>query len=183
MATVTSRELYSLLRKRIAPGLKQHGFKRLQGAMLGWTRPFNSEHLAFWFQCDRYGYMQDFGSSFTLEFQLSPDATFATGDLLRRERFYTLLTSADLELIRELNNSVLSSLPEPGPSNPVHFIAPHLRESLLQSYRPQLAPYANAKDIWLHYFSANDVRSWAEFLQPRMSRMIECYASMNHGAA
>jgi hypothetical protein len=183
MATVTSRELYSLLRERIAPGLKQLGYKRLTGAMLGWTRPFGTEHLAFWFQCDRYGYMQDFGSSFTIEFQVSADTKFASGDLLRRERFHTLLSPEDLELVRELNNSVLSSLPEPGPSNPLHHVAPQLRESFVQAYLPEPTPYDRARDIWLHYFSAGDVRSWAEFLAPRIPGMVERYASMNHGSA
>lgn len=77
--------------------------------------------------------------------------------------------------MRKLNNAVLSALPEPGPSNPLHYIAPHLRESLVQSYRPRLSPYGSGEDIWLHYFTAHDIRSWAEFLEHHVPGMAERY--------
>jgi hypothetical protein len=173
---VSSRELYAILRTPIAPVAKQAGFKRLKSGMLGWTRPESDRHLSFWFQCDHYGWFEDFGSKFTLEFQLTANAAPGSGTFAERVRFGELLTDQERETVRVTNNNVLQSLPPPGPRSPVAVLPAEQRQWFLSGYRIRLDPYEPTHDIWLHYFTRRDVDVWAAFFADRLPRMISDFA-------
>lgn len=170
-AKVTSRDVYKILRESLGQIARQAGFKRLKTGMLGWTRPAVDKHLSFWFQCDRYGWFVDFGSRFTLEFQLARNPAPGSGPLDQCVRFNELLTDQERETVRVTNNNVLESLPTPGPRSPVAMLPEEQRRWFLSAYQPRLEPYLPQHDIWLHYFARRDVEVWAAFFRDRLTRL------------
>lgn len=172
---VTSKDMYGILRDALAPGLKAAGFKRTSGGMLGWYKPVDGRYLSFWFQCDRYGWFQDFGSKFTLELQMADDPRPACGGLLDRKRFATFLSDAELELVRALNNDVLRSLPAPSPDNPVLLLGEEEQKRFMSGYQPHVEPYVAGQDVWLHYFTVRHVETWAAFFSDRILRIGDAF--------
>jgi len=166
--TIRAEELYSALKAALAPPLKTAGFKRSKIWTLAWSRRTDKGELAFWFQCDHYGWMRELGSRFTLEFQLSEDANALSNNLQKRERYASFLPDGDLETIRRLNNQVLEALPPLSSDNPVAAIPEHLRTALLAAYAPRSEPYGRNEDVWLHYYTHAHIRAWADFLETRI---------------
>lgn len=103
---------------------------------LGWTRPAGDRHLSFWFQLDRYGWFDEVGSRFTLEFQLSANADAAAGRFDERERFLKLLDAEEREGIRSINNRILGALPPLSPNHPVLALSEEMRGWFLSAYKP-----------------------------------------------
>jgi hypothetical protein len=166
--TIRAEELYSALKAALAPALKPAGFKRSRIWTLAWSRSTDKGELAFWFQCDTYGWMRELGSRFTLEFQLADDANALSNNLRKRERYAAFLADDELETVRRLNNQVFESLPELSAGNPVLAIPDHLRTALLAAYAPRAKPYSRSEDIWLHYYTHTHIRAWADFLETRI---------------
>lgn len=172
---VTSKDMYGILREALAPGLKRAGFKRTSGGTLGWYKPVDRRYVSCWFQCDRYGWFQDYGSKFTLELQVADDPRPAYGGLLDRQRFATFLTDAELELVRALNNDVIRSLPAPSPDNPVLFLGEEEQKRFMSGYQPHVARYVAGQDVWLHYFTPQHVETWAAFFPDRILRITDAF--------
>ena len=169
---VLCKDLYAELRAVLGAEVKAAGYKRVKGGMLGWTRPAGERHLTFWFQCDKYGWFQDFGSSFTLEFQLADKPDVGTG-LQRRDRFLGLLEPDDREIVRTINNRILQGLPPPAPNHPVLMLGEELRGWFMSAYKPEPQPYPAKRDVWLHYAAPEHVTQWAQFFKPRLAAMLE----------
>ena len=174
---ITAKILYGMLRDALAAELKAAGFLRLKAGVLGWTRLIGKESLTFWFQCDKWGWDNAFGSRFTLEFQLarSPVAG-ATGNFNKRFRFAQLLTSEELETVRSMNNSVKSSLEEPKPGHPIFYLGPEGQKAIRQDYELTVQPYRADEDVWLNYFTSEQVAEWAAFFKSRILRMATEFA-------
>lgn len=154
-----------MLRSALARELKAAGFQRLQKVTLGWTRPAGDRHLSFWFQLDRFGWFDEVGSSFTLEFELSG----------KGERFLQLLDAEDREVVRAINNRILGGLRPLSPNHPALALSEEKRGWFLSAYKPDPEPYAAHRDIWLHYTSVADVAEWARFFQVRLPRMAATF--------
>lgn len=178
---VTSKEMYKILREELAPILKAAGFKRTSGGMLGWYKPVEGRYLSLWFQCDKYGWFQDFGSRVTLELQVADDPRPGYGRLLERERFVTFLSEAELELVRAANNEVIASPPESSTNNPILLLTEEGRKWFMAGYLPHVDPYAMNQDVWLHYFTPAQVKTWAEFFSDRILHIGEAFlAGIKH---
>ena len=130
----------------------------------------DGRYLSFWLQCDKYGWFQDFGSKVTLELQVADDPRPGYGCLLDRERFTTLLTDTEIELIRALNNKVICSLPTPS-DNPVFLLGEEAQTWFMSDYQLHSEPYARNQDVWLHYFVPQHVETWAAFFSERILRI------------
>lgn len=170
---VTSKDLYRILRERLAPGMKGAGFQRSKGGMLGWQRPVGARWLTLWFQCDKYGWFQDIGSSFTLEFQLSDDPQSCAGRLAERERFVALLSAEDRELARQCNDAILRNLPPLAADNPLSLLGAEGLQLIMLGWQPSAGPWAANQDVWLHYCNPQQVQDWAEFFAPRLLALSE----------
>jgi len=70
---VGSKDFYREMRLVLAPRMKGEGFSSLEGGRLGWKRPCGSGWLSLWFQCDTWGWDALWGSTFTVEFQVTDD--------------------------------------------------------------------------------------------------------------
>jgi hypothetical protein len=170
---VLSRDVYRLLREAVGPELKSAGFKRLKSGMLGWTRPSGDHHLTMWFQCDQFGWWPDLGSKFTLEFQLAREAAAGSPELLKRDRFCSVLTGQEREEVLVRNNNIVRNLPVPGPTNPVNFLTTEARKSFMSAYQPRDEPYPPNYDVWLYYASPTHVTDWGNFFSARIVRMAQ----------
>jgi hypothetical protein len=175
--TIRADALHAELRAALAPVLKAAGFKRSRLGKSAWARAHRGEFVAFWVQCDRYGWMRELGSRFTLEFQRGASAHDLHNRLELRERFGALLAAPELEQVRDLNNAVLRSLPRISADNPVMAIRADLREALLRSYEPRREPHAPTDDIWLHYYTHEQIGEWAAFLAARIVPMTDRFAA------
>ena len=160
--TVTSKEVYRILRAELQPQMKAAGFRRLKTGELAWTRPLRQEHLTLWFQCHPRGSDNEMGSNFVLEFQLDPRLVAGAPRLSTRRRFGPLLTEEERETVWRMNDRILGALPDPGPNRPV-------RTQYLHTLRQ---PYLPNTDIWLHYTAKEHVSDWAAFFRPRMLDLV-----------
>jgi hypothetical protein len=175
---VTSKQLYQELRSVLAPLLKREGFKSMKGGRLGWTRPTNEGHLFFWFQCNKWGWDQIWGSAFTLEFQVAPEAGDAMSLKGRFERIgYLLEGFEELDEIRRKNNSVIERLPGTKNGRVVKGTLPDGTEFIAQGFvvDPETAIYG--RDIWMNYYSLEDAKEWGHYFEKKLLRFIELFES------
>src|SRR5687767_13430130 len=92
--------------------MAQQGFKPMKGARPGWIASRPKGYLALWFQCDKWGWDEDWGSKFTAEFQLTDEPDGAMTLAGRSERIgYLLEGFPDLEVLRLRNNAIIERLP------------------------------------------------------------------------
>jgi hypothetical protein len=172
---VLSKDLYSTLRVALAPQLKARRFNRLKGSGLGWARNESSKVFCFWFQCDRYGWFDSLGSSFTLEFQLDDCPLAGSKQFSNRARFFELLDDSDRKLVWALNNMVLTSLPPIPLEHPALSLSPELKAAFFSAYQVSPAPYPADADVWLHYYTPLHVATWADFFRDRLATMEQAF--------
>ena len=139
--------------------------------MLGWYRPARDQQLVFWFQCSRHGWDPHTGSQFTLELQLADRPEPGLGSR-NRSRFNEFLTAAEREAVRARQNQVIAALTPPPPGLWSQQLEAHVREWYHRQFQPVTEPYEARQDVWLRYGREEDVEAWAEFLLPRMPRML-----------
>ena len=136
--------------------------------MLGWYKAHEANFIVFWFQCDKWGWEDDWGSKFTIEFQVSDSNEIASGSMVKRARVPYLLSDSDLELVRENNNSIIESLP--GFKNEGQtYIEAEGEKILLFGKDKANIPYDKAHDIWFDYYSYEDINLWASFFINRIA--------------
>jgi hypothetical protein len=170
--TVSAKDLYATLRERLSPVLKGAGFKRMKTGKLGWYRPEGSQYAIVLVQCDKWGWFPDFGSRFSIDFELGFEP--APGSCRSVDfmcKFHCLLTPEEREMVRALNNGVLESLPSPGPNNTFHALGEDGQRLFMLDYRIRVEPYTENEHVWLQYFTARDVETWGAFFAERIVRM------------
>jgi hypothetical protein len=123
------------------------------------------------FQCSQDGWDDFAGSKFALELAFAEQSEFARfgwseprpGIGRLRLRVGSLLTEAELEAVRSLQNQVIDRLPRP-PS--FHWILqdPRLRSWYLEQFEPVASPFPRNQDLWLRYHGEEDVRGWSGFV-------------------
>ncbi len=173
---INSKMLYRELRAALAPQLKHAGFSALKCGSLGWARPTGSGHVMFWFQSDKWGWRDNWGSAFTLEFQAAPQPGDVMTFVGRRERIGHLLEGfEELDELRLRNNSVIERLP--GVINQDWLVSTldDGTEIVLDGYKidPEAAIYG--RDLWLNYYSVEDVRAWAEYFERKLLRFVSLF--------
>lgn len=174
---ILSKDVYKIFRDALASTLKDAGFKRLSCGTLGWTKPVGNRHLIISFECDKYGWSQDFGSMVTFTFELSdaPRSNSGYVNFLNIGLISNLLPDSELELIRKLNNDVTLTLPKPSPTHPVHSYDEISKKWFMIKYKPRLEPYKNNETVWLHYFTVEQIQTWGIFFNERILRMVDTF--------
>lgn len=172
-----STEVYRVLRTHFGAWCKAAGFRRTKGGMLGWYKPHEGQQLVLWFQCSQHGWDPHTGSQFTLEFQLADRPEIGVG-FRNRSRFYEFLTAEELEEVRAYQNAVIAALTSP-PEGHWSELDGRVREWYLGQFEPVEEPYTVNQDVWLRYGRESDVVRWAEFLLPRVPRMLVEFEMQN----
>jgi len=171
--TVSSTDLYANLRRALDPSMKAASYKRLKGSRPAWSGALGNKVVVVHFAVSQSGWSAAYGSQFTLNFDLHDKPVAYNSAHLKR--LGKLLSPEDLELVRELDNAVLKSLPGPRRGDPLSALPADVLLQLKLSHSPRAAPYSAGQDIWMHYYSLDDVATWARFLEPRMVSMASAY--------
>ncbi len=154
--------------------MKDNGFRVVQDGRLGWTKTGMTTLPTVWFQCDKWGWDPRWGSTFTLEFAQSPDPSVSLGNPSRRERLGYLLEGFDaLDELRVKNNAIVSRLPGTL-ANQAVVVRLSDGSQIVSSGRvedPQKAVYG--RDLWLSYYSMEDVQTWSQYFQERLPAWIQ----------
>jgi hypothetical protein len=163
MHKLKSTDAYREIRTVVGPWCKANGFKRGKSG-LSYAKPIGEKHLLFWFQVTRNGWDDYSGSAFIVEFQLSSSPNVGAIQGIRR-RLPHFLAEIDLARVRQMENSVVASLPRPPRDHPVLTqMGRDVAEWFLQKFKPRSQSYTTSSDIWFRYHSAEHVRKWAEFV-------------------
>lgn len=171
IVSVKSRELYSVLRANLGPQLASQGFRLARSGTLTYERRTDSWQVRLHFQCDKWGWDKDWGSKFTLNVVVQTIDEHPGATQHRGGRFFHLLAPISRETVRELNNSVVSSLPGALKNAFVTIPDDEGNQVLIIGEKPALAPYFPGWDIWLHYYSTDDVARWSAFLGPSIEQI------------
>jgi hypothetical protein len=140
--------------------------------MLGWYKPHDTEFLTFWFQCDKWGWDDDWGSKFTIEFQVSNTCEIATGNMLKRERVPFMLSTEDLNIMIEKNNTIILNMP--GYINTKQTYVEVEGEKVLILGKEVNKDMNNiGQDHWFEYYNYSDIDFWASFFILRLSHFKE----------
>ncbi len=168
-----AKDVHASLRAALSDPLAAMGFVPLKGSSFSVSRILQRSHLTISAQCDRYGFDALWGSSFTLEFQLSSERAAHTASPLDRERLSHLLTYDELEHLRTKNNLVIESLPGHLAGAAVSVADSDGFEATVVGYRPAIVSYTAGTDVWMHYFSIAHVHEWCIWLSKSLPSCIE----------
>jgi hypothetical protein len=166
---MTSKQLYSILREHLARVLKANGFKRTT-TTLSWVRPRGELYIGVWCQADQRGWDTYAGSKFVVEFQLGPEPIIG-GKTIRRERIASMLSAAEREEVRAIQNQVIASLRPPPRDHSFLNVSEEVSILYLKRFMSIEQPYSDRDDIWFRYASKKDVDRWARFL---ITKLPDC---------
>jgi hypothetical protein len=184
---VKAKALFNELHTAIKPVMTAHGFVPEKEGHRGWVRETAAGYSMLRFQADKWGWNERWGGRFTLEFQMAASPEMAYTLAGRFERIgYVLEGFEALDLIRLHNNAVIGRLPGTLGGHLVATLLPDGTEFISEGFRvaPQKAVYGH--DIWMHYYTLDDVREWARFFAahlPRFAEMFEHEIRSAEGAA
>jgi len=173
---ITSKMLYQELRSVLAPLMKLSGFKTTKGGMLGWKRPTTGGYLSLWFQCDKWGWNERWGSQFVLQFSIASEPSDAMTPTGRFERIGFLLEGfEELDELRIKNNSVIEHLPGTINHQLVTGILHDGSEYIAEGYKVDNQKAIYGRDIWLNYYSIEDVRDWAHYFEKNLLNYVSLF--------
>jgi hypothetical protein len=161
-----SQQLYSILREHLAPLFKANGFKRAK-TMLSWVRPRGELYIGVWCQADQRGWDTYAGSKFVVEFQLG-NAPRIGWNTICRQRIGRMLSTAEREEVRTIQNEVITSLHRPPRSYAGLNVCEEVSVVYLKDFNSIDQPYSERDDIWFRYASQEDVDRWAKFLTAKL---------------
>ena len=174
-------ELYRVLEAALEPEMRAHGFKKRRAARLGFQRHVDDKYQTIWFQADKWGWDPYAGSSFFVNFAVSPSPD--PEDPARRdERLNYFLTDDELTRAREYRDIVVARIPRP-PESYFQTLqeqfaktaanAPALVATVRAQFEPEPLPYRRHQDFSLRYFTPADVEGWAEMIRSMLPRAVK----------
>lgn len=173
---VTTKTVYKELRAILAPLMKSNGFKNAGGGRLGWVRETADGYLTLWFSCNKWGWDERWGSTFTLELQITAEPDDAQGMAGRFERIgYVLEGFHELDEIRLQNNAVIDRLPGTLNGQAVVDVLEDGTELVTEGYKVDTRKAVYGRDVWMHYYSLDDVRDWARWLENKLLHFVSLF--------
>ncbi|WP_317929798.1 hypothetical protein [Halioxenophilus sp. WMMB6] len=164
---INSKLFHKIVKHNISGQLTNFGYIKTKGAMAGGCKPMNDKFFLFWFQCDKWGWEDNWGSSFTIEFQLSNSDEIAGGSLLQRGRLPTYLSDSELEVMRHKNNEVIKTTI--GFKQQLQVVTEADGERIVAlGKEPSDKPYNSNLDPWFHYYLEDDIHFWSTFFLERL---------------
>jgi len=144
--------------------------------MLSWIRPHGALYEGAWCQADQRGWDSYAGSKFVVEFQLGPEPVIGSKAICRR-RIGELLSPAEREEARAVQNRVIGSLRKPPKNYPVLNVCEEVTILYLKEFDLVNQPYGDRDDIWFRYASKEHVDRWAKFLVDRLPNCLQQVAA------
>ena len=179
MTYAKSKDLHKTLRGSWDPILKPLGYKRCKTSLASYSRPRHDGdgYVRLWVQASQWGESWS-GNSFTLNFDLrisDPNDPIGGSDRILGDLTPEQLSQAEL-----ITQEIIERKPKPPPD---HWVYTEMAEGALHQ-KLWIDSFARAftysagqlkpnHDIWLEYFSIQDVAYWAEFLGPLIPNLID----------
>lgn len=174
---VEAKDLYRKLKGELDAPMAACGYLPDKVAGAAWCKPGGERSIRVWFQIDKDGWDDEWGSTFTVHFETENQAECeGGGEIASFERIgYLLEGFSELDELRKINNAVIEALPgtleggaefttlDDGSIFPIigHVVDPE--------------PAIAGRDIWLHYGSIGDVEMWAKYFGQHLPRFCEMY--------
>lgn len=169
---VLAKQVHALLRSELGSTLESARFSRIRGSLFAWTHEVNGQHLTLWAQCDKYGWDNSWGSTFTIEFQLALSPGVATGSIASRQRFFHLLNAEEREELRFRNNAIIGELPGSVSGSAIDYVEPDGTRTTIVGFRPRVEPYIQGVDVWMHYYTAEHILCWCNQLRGSLPHLV-----------
>ncbi|MFN8834298.1 MAG: hypothetical protein ACK50Z_03530 [Betaproteobacteria bacterium] len=170
---VSCNDLYTALRTELATVLKELGFTRAKDSRLGWQRSTATGRVAVFFQCNKRGWDESWGSKFTVEFERTDPQARAVE---RADRIgYLLEGFPELDELRRCNNAVIERLPGTREGKLVATRLPDGTDFVAVGERADPEPAIYGRDLWLVYHSMEDVRQWAAYFKRNLVHFISLF--------
>jgi hypothetical protein len=181
----TSKEFHQTLRTVWDTKLKPVGFKRCKGSLASYyrSREDTNGFLRFWAQVSQWGASWR-GNQFTLNIDVSidnPNDAFGGSD-----RFLGYLSQAELSEAEKIAAMIVKRKPRPPTDHWIYNEMQNKSESnqfwkdafdrAFTYYPGTLKPKT---DVWLPYFSVDDVKLWAEFLSGPIQTILRKFERAN----
>jgi hypothetical protein len=164
------------MRTPLGPLMRGNGFRNLEGTQLGWARSSGSEWVLLWFQCDKWGWDAQWGSKFTVEFQQVARLEQAFDLVHRRERIGFVLEGHEvLDEIRRMNNTVIERLPGTLAGSALTAPDGEGSEVVLLGERADSKKSIYGRDLWMNYYSMDDVHAWAAWFERHLPDFVELF--------
>ena len=175
-------ELYRVLDAELGPALRAQGFGKRRSGRLAFQRDAAGKYQTVGFQADKWGWDPYAGSSFFVNFAVSPSPD--PRDPARRdERLNYFLTEAELVRAREYRDALVARIPPPPE---LYFraleaqfatagaeAARDLVRTVRAQFEPEPQPYRRHQDFSLRYWTRADIEGWAAFIRSMLPRAIE----------
>jgi len=175
MTKITPKKYYSIIQSTVETALFETCSRLKRGGRLGWLRTFNGAEITVWFQLDKWGWDPVWGSKFTVEFCKASSGT-ADFSVAGMERLgYLLEGYGELDELRKLNNQVIQSLP--GTRDGLLKISKaDGHEVVLSGVQPDCGESLLGYDLWLSFYSEEDIRMWGGYFRDHLPAFAERFA-------
>lgn len=168
---MTARVLAKTADQSLTPALAGHGFTRAPRMGGGaWVRPQGDELLLVYFHSSTANGPGAPGSRFTVEIAIGTEMARFRGR--RSQRAWWLLTAAERETVRRMENAVKAKLPPPDPAIIGPLDAPDV-QPYLEHWCPRADPYPLNVDVWFRYWDEADVHELMTFLGDVLPRVTD----------
>lgn len=173
----TSKQVHSALRRALSPWFLANGWTRRSGYSCAFIRPALSGYWCLWIQVSSCG-GQLWGSSFTLNLVQAEasDSSLGGGP---NARVLCTLTEADKRIAFSIAENLATRIPDPPLSDPVYewaqqpgYQGERWREQLANLRKVNPDAWKPGVDVWLPYYSVNDLAAWVGFLLPRLPYLL-----------
>ena len=179
---IVAKDFYRVFNERTKPVFRELGFKRSKANAQGWQRSHDVSQVLFWPQLDKWGWNEETGSRVAFNFSISAKATAAAfviggGSAAVQPRWCrlgNLLSLDDLDAVRRANN-VVAQRNWPPNKQGLYWRTWEANHPGLYAatYGPQNEPIKPRGDIWLRYFSTEDVEWIGDFMAERLPVLID----------
>lgn len=164
-----ARDLHRELRTQLGPMLRARGYRRRTAGV--WHRALGKKYVLVWCQASK-DYDRVAGSSFTVEFEVSPST--CPGGSPHRLRWGHFLSAPQLGRADEIHDAVIRALP-PVPKEHVAFTgSPEVALWYRGKFDPRTdRPRGMGGEPWMRYARPEDVQRWCELLLELLPDVLE----------
>jgi hypothetical protein len=85
--------------------------------------------------------------------------------------------------LRERNNAVIAALPGTAQNATVSVMNDSGQPVVVVGVKVADDPYSPGRDIWMHYYSSEDIDMWASFLAERLAALVKRFLASARGEA
>ncbi len=181
-----SKDVHSALKKLLGSVFVALGWKRRPGATCAFVRQEARHCWCLWVQISQFGDSVS-GNVFTLNLvrqaeSISPLCTQSTSPLCgdKDARILRTLSVADRGICLQIASEIASRIPVPEPDHQWREWArqpgeagARLQTIINNLQTPDTTKWEPDYDVWLNYYSVEDLTKWVNFLTPRLDHLLQ----------